>query len=239
MAIDPRIELLNSIADTVPPDYYRADGSERRFCAYVWFDEQMGINVGKSEGDRFLEFFRNPNYNTLEAHDHIRRCHHKLEVFFANAAITETAAFTVEYQLLYNLDRGHWPRCPSGEALHHLRRTAEQAVIPPTAKPLSKSPDWRDCKYFIADFLPDATLRLVENVWWRSETSPGAKFCKQVLIFSATVADALRLANEAKIPKATTPKAVQGHLKWAFRHGGIEIDGKTWAMVRTKCVDDA
>jgi hypothetical protein len=36
MAIDPRIELLNSIADTVPPDYYRADGSERRFCAYVW-----------------------------------------------------------------------------------------------------------------------------------------------------------------------------------------------------------
>jgi len=123
--IDPRIALLNSIADTVPPDYYRADGTELRFYAYAWFHGQTCINVGKGTGPRFLEFFVNPDYNTLAAHDYVRQHHGELEVFFVNAAITETAAFAVEYQLieyfrrqsengtLYNVLPGHWPPCPS------------------------------------------------------------------------------------------------------------------------------
>ena len=209
--IDPRIALLNSIADTVPPDYYRADGTELRFYAYAWFHGQTCINVGKGTGPRFLEFFVNPDYNTLAAHDYVRQHHGELEVFFVNAAITETAAFAVEYQLieyfrrqsengtLYNVLPGHWPPCPSGEALHHLRGMAEQAVIPPTAKPLSRSGYWRDCKHFIPDFLPNATLRLLKNVW--REGVAGDKLYKRVLIFSATVGGALRLAEQEKIPK--------------------------------------
>ena len=209
--IDPRIALLNSIADTVPPDYYRADGTELRFYAYAWFHGQTCINVGKGTGPRFLEFFVNPDYNTLAAHDYVRQHHGELEVFFVNAAITETAAFAVEYQLieyfrrqsengtLYNVLPGYWPPCPSGEALHHLRGMAEQAVIPPTAKPLSRSGYWRDCKHFIPDFLPNATLRLLKNVW--REGVAGDKLYKRVLIFSATVGGALRLAEQEKIPK--------------------------------------
>jgi hypothetical protein len=80
--IDPRIALLNSIADTVPPDYYRADGTELRFYAYAWFHGQTCINVGKGTGPRFLEFFVNPDYNTLAAHDYVRQHHGELEVFF-------------------------------------------------------------------------------------------------------------------------------------------------------------
>jgi len=240
--IDPRIALLNSIADTVPPDYYRADGTERRFYAYAWFHGQTCINVGKGTGPRFLQFFVNPDYNTLAAHDYVRQHHGELEVFFVNAAITETAALAVEYQLielfkrrsengtLYNVSRGSWPPCPSGEPLHHLRRTAEQTVIPPTAKPLSRSGYWRDCKHFIDDFLPTARLRLLKNVW--REGVPGDHFYKRVLVFSATVGDVLRLAKQEEIPQATTPRAVQGHLKWAFTHGGIEIDGKTRVVNR-------
>src|SRR6516162_7604060 len=76
---------------------------------------------------------------------------------------------------------------------------AEQAVIPPTAKPLSRSGYWRDCKHFIPDFLPNATLRLLKNVW--REGVAGDKLYKRVLIFSATVGGALRLAEQEKIPK--------------------------------------
>jgi len=238
--IDPRIALLNGIADTVPSDYYRADGTEPRFYVYAWFHGQTCINVGKGTSLRYLEFFVNPDYNTPAAHDYIRQYHGELDVFLVNAAITETAAFAVEYQLighfkrrneggtLFNVQRGRWPACPLGEALHHLRRTATQTVIPPTAKPLSKSGYWHDCKHSVPEFPPDAKLRLLKNVW--KEGVAGDKLYKRILIRSATVGDALRLAKQEKIPEATTPTAVQKHLKWAFTHGGIEIDGKTWVV---------
>jgi hypothetical protein len=236
--IDPRIALLNSIADTVPLDYYRADGSELRFYVYAWFHGQTCINVGKGgTDDRWLQFFVNPNYNTPAAHDHIRQHHSELQVFVVSAVITETAALAIEYRLighfrrrseggtLYNVDRGQWRPCPAGEPLHHLRTTAAQLVIPPTAKPLARASHWHDCKHVITEFPPAAPLRLLKNVW--REGVAGDQLYKRVLIFSATVGDALERAAVERIPKATTPHAVQGHLKWAFRHGGIEIDGET------------
>ena len=44
--MDPRIKLLNSLADTVPPEYYR--GEDLRFYAYAWFHGQTCIYVAST-----------------------------------------------------------------------------------------------------------------------------------------------------------------------------------------------
>jgi hypothetical protein len=76
-----------------------------------------------------------------------------------------------------------------------------------------------------ADFAPDSKIKVGKSVW--SEGVAGARLYAEVLSkHPGTVGKAMALASELKPP--FTDKAVQGHLKWLYTAGELEVDGKSY-----------
>ena len=240
---DPRIELLNSLANAVPIDFYQDDGGERRYYVYAWFHGQIPIYVGKGTNGRWLVFYVDRDYNGPEAHAYVKKHAVELEPFFVVDSVTETAAFAIEYILighfrrqsdgwtLFNRSRGNWPAMPEpNRELITGWSAAASLTIPPGTKPLSIKGHWLAVKS-LDDFLPSATMRILNDINpWRLNT-PGYHFYENVLRRKpSTIGEVLELATTAKIPKAVTFCEVQDHLKWLFtwRNKGVflEIDGR-------------
>jgi hypothetical protein len=248
------IELLNGIAGKVPEDYFRDDGTKPKYFAYAWFHGATCIYVGEGTGNRWQNFFTDPNYNDAKtAHPYIRAHHKDLRPFFVNSVITKTAGRAIEATLqqffklrkdggtLFNRKYNNMPARPSADR-RQLREgrgcTAEPIAMSSRLESLSRTPHWRDVNT-IPDFPLDARLRLLKNVWDgnvrkgpNGEDSAGLNLYREVLVGSATVGEAIEGAREKKMKGARTPRQVQNHLKWAFVKDGVEIDGKTWSEVK-------
>jgi hypothetical protein len=82
-----------------------------------------------------------------------------------------------------------------------------------------------------ADFAPESKIKVGASVW--SDGVAGDRLYKLVLSKKpSTVQKALDLASELKeLP--FTVKQVQGHLKWMYTAGELEVDGKSY-VVQTK-----
>jgi hypothetical protein len=238
---DPRIKLLNSIANTVPVEFHRDDGGEGRYYVYAWFHGQTCIYVGKGTTGRWLVFYVDKDYNSPEAHAYIRKHASELEPFHVVNNVTETAAFAIEYTLighfqrrteggtLFNVSRGNWPPVPNSDrALVNEWQTAAALIIPRGKEPLSIKGHWLATKS-LPNFPPTAIIRLLSEVNpWQPGKTTGYDLFEKILRKNPiiSVGEVLRLANEAGI------RAPQAHLKWLFtwRQKGVflEVDGQIW-----------
>jgi hypothetical protein len=79
-----------------------------------------------------------------------------------------------------------------------------------------------------ADFAPESKIKVGQSVW--SDGVAGDRLYKLVLSKKpSTVQKALDLASELKeLP--FTVKQVQGHLKWMYTAGELEVDGKSYVV---------
>ena len=78
------------------------------------------------------------------------------------------------------------------------------------------------------DFAPEAKLKVGSDIW--TPETAGARFYAQVLAQKpTTVQKAIDLAAELK-EQPFTAKAVQGHLRWLFTAGQLEVDGKIYIV---------
>ena len=76
-----------------------------------------------------------------------------------------------------------------------------------------------------SDFAPEAKIKVGKSVW--SDGVAGARLYSEVLSkHPSTVGNAIALASELKPP--FTDKAVQGHLRWMYTAGQLEVDGKSY-----------
>jgi hypothetical protein len=118
--------------------------------------------------------------------------------------------------------------------MSRIRMAAAPLTIPSVPPPLSGLGHWASVLSH-PDFPESATLRRLNEVNPWQLGCPGYRLYEQVLRQNPpTVGETLRLAKEARIDKASTPKAVQGHLKWLFTWREdpafpfLEIDGQIW-----------
>jgi hypothetical protein len=79
-----------------------------------------------------------------------------------------------------------------------------------------------------ADFSADSKIKVGSNIW--SEGTAGERLYEKVLSKNpATVGKVIALASELKeLP--FTSKQVQGHLRWIFTAGQLEVDGKSYVV---------
>jgi hypothetical protein len=79
-----------------------------------------------------------------------------------------------------------------------------------------------------ADFAPEAKIKVGKSVW--SEGVAGARLYELVLSkHPGTIGKAIALASELK-ERPFTAKAVQGHLKWLYTAGELEVDGTSYVV---------
>jgi hypothetical protein len=77
-----------------------------------------------------------------------------------------------------------------------------------------------------ADFPPEAKIKVGKSVW--SDGVAGARLYAEVLSkHPGTVGKAIALASELK-DRPFTDKAVQGHLRWMYTGGQLEVDGMSY-----------
>jgi hypothetical protein len=77
-----------------------------------------------------------------------------------------------------------------------------------------------------SDFAPEAKIKVGNSVW--SEGVDGARLYAEVLSkHPGTVGKAIALASELK-ERPFTAKAIQGHLKWLYTAGELEVDGVSY-----------
>jgi hypothetical protein len=77
-----------------------------------------------------------------------------------------------------------------------------------------------------AEFPVEAKIKVGSSVWPSPETA-GARLFEQVLAKKpGTVQKVIDLASELKVP--FTAKQVQGHLRWLYTAGELEVDGKSY-----------
>jgi hypothetical protein len=78
-----------------------------------------------------------------------------------------------------------------------------------------------------SDFAPEAKIKVGKSVW--SDGVAGARLYEQVLSkYPGTIQKVLDMAAELKPP--FTAKAVQGHLRWMFTGGQLEVDGTSFPV---------
>ena len=211
---DPRIDLLNGLANKVPTELHRDDGKERKYYVYAWFHGQTCIYVGKGCNGRWLVFYANKDYNTPEAHAYIRKHASELEPFFVTSNVTETAAFAIEFTLighfglrseggsLLNRSCGLWLPAPGPDRALDVsgRQTATPLTIPLGTKPLSNLGHWA-AVLALPDFPEAASLRLLNSINpWASGKTTGYDLFEEVLRknSTATVGEVLRRAIEGR-----------------------------------------
>lgn len=79
-----------------------------------------------------------------------------------------------------------------------------------------------------ADFPVEAKITKVGKDIWSAETA-GARLYELVLAkYPATVQKVLDLASKLDAPFSA--KAVQGHLRWLYTGGELEVDGKSYIV---------
>jgi hypothetical protein len=77
-----------------------------------------------------------------------------------------------------------------------------------------------------AEFPVEAKIKVGASVWPSPETA-GSRLYEQVLSKKpTTVQKVIDLAAELKVP--FTAKQVQGHLRWLYTAGELEVDGKSY-----------
>jgi hypothetical protein len=77
-----------------------------------------------------------------------------------------------------------------------------------------------------AEFPVEAKIKVGASVWPSPETA-GARLYELVLSKKpTTVQKVIDLAAELKVP--FTAKQVQGHLRWLYTAGQLEVDGKSY-----------
>jgi hypothetical protein len=85
-------------------------------------------------------------------------------------------------------------------------------------------------------FPVDAEIKIGKSVW--SDGVAGSRFYAKVLSKNpATVQKAIDLAGELNPP--FSPSAVQGHLRWLYTAGELEVDGKSYAATKSAPVVQA
>lgn len=78
-----------------------------------------------------------------------------------------------------------------------------------------------------SDFPAEAKIKVGENIW--TPETAGSRLYTEVLSKNpSTVGKAIDLA--AKLDAPFTVKQVQGHLKWIYTAGEMEVDGKSYPV---------
>jgi hypothetical protein len=77
------------------------------------------------------------------------------------------------------------------------------------------------------DFAPEAKLVVGESVW--KSGVAGDRLYREVLAKKPSTVQAA-IDKAAALAEPFTEKQVQGHLKWMFTAGRLEIDGKSFAV---------
>jgi hypothetical protein len=81
-----------------------------------------------------------------------------------------------------------------------------------------------------AAFARESKIKVGKDIW--SEGVAGSRFYAKVLSKNpATVQQAIDLA--VKLDPPFTPSAVQGHLRWLYTAGELEVDGKSYPVAAT------
>jgi hypothetical protein len=78
------------------------------------------------------------------------------------------------------------------------------------------------------EFAPESKIKVGQDIW--TEGTLGARLYAEVLSrnSTSTVGKVIDLAG--KLSQPFTPKAVQGHLRWLYTAGQLEVDGKSYVV---------
>ena len=78
-----------------------------------------------------------------------------------------------------------------------------------------------------ADFAPEAKIKVGNDIW--TPETAGSRLYTQVLSKNpATVQKVIDLAGKLNAP--FTAKQVNGHLRWMYTTGELEVDGKSYVV---------
>jgi hypothetical protein len=76
-----------------------------------------------------------------------------------------------------------------------------------------------------AEFPVEAKIKVGADIW-SAETAGSRLYASVLSKKPATIQKAIDLASELKVP--FTAKQVQGHLRWLYTAGQLEVDGKSY-----------
>ena len=78
-----------------------------------------------------------------------------------------------------------------------------------------------------SDFAPEAKLKIGNDIW--SAETAGSRFYAQVLSKNTGTVQKV-IDSAAKLEPPFTSKQVQGHLRWLYTAGRLEVDGKSYVV---------